>query len=216
MLRENMAILHPFLFSSFFLFFILLHPRPQAMIGSGLNGGRQEPKSQREEPFFQIGGAMISRQWSKSHCFSSPSALLLVGPDFWQSRKVHSRLGLMKPQFSAGRLDKGSSKEPEDFRSMRSLGNWPLTVAGGLLRWRPLWACVSPILNSTHKCGGLNYGTDHPQALNWTLHGTVMEHITELNLETQSTEGKSELEVWPQPGQLLAKTKISAFLVGLK
>lgn len=166
---------------------------------------------------------MTSRQWSKSHCFSSPSALLLVGPDFWQSWKVHSRswkvhsrLGLMKPQFSAGRLEKGSSKEPEDFRSMRSLGNWPLKVADGLLLWRPHWACVSPILNSTHKCGGLNYGIDHPQALNWTLHGTVMEHVTELKLETQSTEGKSELEVWTQQGQLMAKTKISAFLVGLK
>lgn len=35
----------------FFLFFIFLHPRPQAVLGrscSGLNGGRQEPKSQRE------------------------------------------------------------------------------------------------------------------------------------------------------------------------
>lgn len=53
MFRENVAIPHPSLFSSFFSFssFSCTPGLKQSVLGrscSGLNGGRQEPKSQRE------------------------------------------------------------------------------------------------------------------------------------------------------------------------
>ena len=41
--------------------------------------------SEGGEPSFKIGGAMVSREWSKFHCFSSPSDLLVISPDFWHS-----------------------------------------------------------------------------------------------------------------------------------
>lgn len=51
---------------------------------------------------------------------------------------------------------------------------------------------------------------------NWTLRGTIIKHITELKLETQPTEDRSELEVQTHLSQLLAKTKTPTFSVGLK
>ena len=57
----------------------------------------------------------------------------------------------MKPQLSAGRLKKGSPRNPENCRWMRSLGKWPLKIAHRLLSWLPSCACLSVILNSTWR-----------------------------------------------------------------
>lgn len=62
-----------------------------------------------------------------------------------QSWDVHCRVGLMKPQLSAGRLEKGSLREPKDCKRMRSLGNWLLKVAYGLMSWLPSCTCMSLI-----------------------------------------------------------------------
>lgn len=45
--------------TSFSLFIYSLTPRPQTILDSGLNGGRQKPKIEGEDPSSQIGGAMV-------------------------------------------------------------------------------------------------------------------------------------------------------------
>lgn len=76
MLRQNVAILHPFFFLLFFLFFILLHPRPQAVLSSGcrgLSGGRQEPESHGEGNF----PLKLEELWSQE-CGENPISFLLL------------------------------------------------------------------------------------------------------------------------------------------
>lgn len=163
MLRENVAIPHHSFFLLFFLFFIFLHPRPQAVLGSscsGLSGGRQEPKSQREGKF----PLRLEELWSQESEVN-PMAFLLPLLFFCclaQSWGVHGRVGLMKPQFSAGKLEKESPGEPRDCKKMMSLGNWLLKVTYGIMSWLPSCTYLSLILNSIQKHWGLKYGIDHP------------------------------------------------------
>ena len=138
----------------FFLFFpLFLHslaPQTSSNPGQWRQRGRQEPESQKdmnlplrlEELLSQESGASpIAFHFPLLFC-----CLALMWAWLWE---VYGRMGLMKPQLSAGRLKKGSPRNPEDCRWMRSLGKWPLKIAHRLLSWLPSCACLCMILNGT-------------------------------------------------------------------
>lgn len=104
---------------------------------------------------------MVLREWSKFHYFASLLALLLLilGPDFWQSWEVRSRVWLMKPNFLLEGQKRG-------VLGNQKIARKPFTAAYGLLSWLPSFAYVSLILNSIRKCWGQNYGIDHPPTPN--------------------------------------------------
>lgn len=181
MLRENVAIPQRFLLC--FLFFILLHTRPQTILGSdysGLKGSGRSLISEGGEPSSQIEGTMFLREGSKFHCFPSPLALLLLtlGPDFWHSHGKYSAECVMKPSF----LLEGQNREVV---GNQKIAGKPLKAAYGLLSWLPSFACVSLILNSIRKCWARNYGLEHPpipkldtmwvsyETVNWTEIGNT-------------------------------------------
>lgn len=164
--------------TSFSLFIYSLTPRPQTILDSGLNGGRQKPKIEGEDPSSQIGGAMVWKELGKSPLFFFSLCCSVAWPCLmWaQSWEVLCRVVLIKPQSSAGKLEKGSPSEMKDCRWGRNLGNWPPKVAFGLLSWPPVCACMGPILNSTYELWELNYGIDHcphPKLeTTWSTYGT--------------------------------------------
>lgn len=177
--RESMEILH---LSLFFSFLYSLIPRPQTVLDSGcsgLNGGRQEPKIEGEDPSSQIGGTVVWRELGKSPLLFFSLCRSVAWPCLmWaQSWEVLCRVVLVKPQSSAGRLEKGSPSEMKDCRRGKNLGHWPPKVAFGLLSWPPICACMGPILNSIYGLWELNYGIDHCPHPKWeTTWGTYGTH----------------------------------------
>lgn len=122
-----------FLLSSFFPFFISCTPGLKQCLAvaavASVGLGRSLNLRGRESFLSNLRSYDLKRVEKTpllfySFCSSVAWLWLLTQP--WQ---VHSRMGLMKPQLSPGRLEKGSPREPEDFRRMRILGNWSLKVA---------------------------------------------------------------------------------------
>lgn len=138
----------------FFLFFpLFLHslaPQASSSPGQWRQWGRQEPESRKDRNL----PLRLEELWSQESgaspiAFRFPSALLLLGPDvgmvmgsIWKNR-ANEALAFCR------KLKKGSPRNPEDCRWMRSLGKWPLKIAHRLLSWLPSCACLSVILNGT-------------------------------------------------------------------
>lgn len=170
-------------FCSFLLpFFILLYPRPQAILDSGhscISGADRTLKSQREGnlPPSQIGGAIDSRKWGKSHCFSSPSALLLLGPDVGTIMGSTWQYGLNEAPAFCWKAEK---EKPQNTRRLQENGelgklttqSWPQTTE----LTSKLWMCGSDPKQHTETLW-TELQDRLPQAPNWTLRGTIMEPI---------------------------------------
>ena len=172
---QNVAILHPSLFSFFPPFSSFSCTQASSSPGQWRQWGRQEPESQKDRNL----PLRLEELWSQESG-ASPIAfcfpllfccLALMWAGLWE---VYGRIGLMKPQLSAG------SWKREAPGIQRIAGEWEAWESDHLKLLTDSWAdfqAVRAWVWSWMAHWGPNYGIDHSQAPNWTLRGTVMEHI---------------------------------------
>lgn len=120
---QNVAIPHPSLFS-------LFPPLSSFSCTPGLKqswavasaGQAGAWISEGYEPSSQIGGAVVSREWGKSHCFSFPSALLLLGPDVGMVMGSIWKNGANEAPAFCRKAEKGKPQESRGLQVNEKLG----------------------------------------------------------------------------------------------
>lgn len=192
MLRENVAIPHLFLFSSFFSSFSCTLGLKQFLaVTTVVSTGSGRSLNLRERGTFlsnwrNYGLKRVEQipllYFSLSFSIAHPGPWLLT-----QSWEVHSRVCVMKPSFLLEGLKRG-------VLGNQKVAGKPLKAAYGLLSWLPSFACVSLILNSIRKCWARNYGIDHPPIPKL---GTMWDSYETLNwIEIGNTTHRRHVRTW--------------------
>lgn len=161
MLRENVAIPQHSIFSSFFSFSSFsctpgLKQSLAAAAVASVGAGRSLNLQAGNFPL------RLEELWSQESA-ANPMAFLLpllfccLALMWAQSWEVNSRVGLLKPQLSAGSLEKESPRQLRDCKRMRSLGNWLLKVTYGI-SWLPSCTYLSVILTAYRNTEDWNMG----------------------------------------------------------
>lgn len=70
----------------------------------------------------QIGGAVVSRDWGEFHCFSSPSAPLLLGPDVGRVMGSTQQNGVTEAPAFCWKAGKGEPPGTERLQENEELG----------------------------------------------------------------------------------------------